>query len=41
YKVNKPVYETQMEEQIENSISKLGKGSLENLLFSGNTWEIK
>jgi len=41
YKVQKPVYEAQMEEQIEESIEKLGKGSLEKLLFAGNTWEIK
>ncbi|MBZ0201751.1 MAG: 2-oxoacid:ferredoxin oxidoreductase subunit beta [Ignavibacteria bacterium] len=41
YKVEKPVYEAQMEEQIEDSIEKLGKGSLEKLLFAGNTWEIK
>jgi 2-oxoglutarate ferredoxin oxidoreductase subunit beta len=41
YKVEKPVYETQMEEQINDSIEKLGKGSLEKLLFTGNTWEIK
>ena len=41
YKVQKPVYEEQMEEQITDSIEKLGKGSLEKLLFAGNTWEIK
>jgi len=41
YKVQKPVYEAQMEKQIEDSIEKLGKGSLEKLLFAGNTWEIK
>ncbi|MBN8585050.1 MAG: 2-oxoacid:ferredoxin oxidoreductase subunit beta [Ignavibacteria bacterium] len=41
YKVNKPVYEEQMELQLEDSVKKLGKGSLEKLLFEGSTWEIK
>lgn len=41
YKVERPLYEEQMEQQIVEAKEKLGEGDLEKLLFAGNTWEIK
>lgn len=41
YKVERPVYEVQMEQQIVDAKAKLGEGNLEKLLFAGTTWEIK
>lgn len=41
YKVERPLYEEQMEQQIVEAKAKLGEGDLEKLLFAGNTWEIK
>lgn len=41
YQIDRPVYDEQMEKQLEDAVEKLGKGSLEKLLFEGNTWEIK
>jgi len=41
YKVERPVYEEQMEAQIADAKQRLGTGDLEKLLFSANTWEIK
>lgn len=41
YKVERPVFEDQMEQQIIDAKAKLGEGDLEKLLFAGNTWEIK
>jgi len=34
-------YEEELVEQIENTTAKRGKGDLENLLFSGSTWEVE
>jgi len=39
-KINKPTYNEGVEQQIENVTAKLGKGDLEKVLFSGNTWEV-
>ncbi len=39
-KINKPTYDEGVEQQIENVTAKLGKGDLEKVLFSGNTWEV-
>ena len=41
YRVERPVFEDQMEEQIATAKAKLGEGDLEKMLFAGNTWEIK
>jgi 2-oxoglutarate ferredoxin oxidoreductase subunit beta len=41
YEVERPCFEDEMEEQISDSIKKIGKGDLEKLLFSGTTWEVK
>jgi 2-oxoglutarate ferredoxin oxidoreductase subunit beta len=41
YKVERPVFEDQMQQQIVEAKEKLGEGDLEKLLFAGNTWEIK
>jgi 2-oxoglutarate ferredoxin oxidoreductase subunit beta len=41
YKVERPLFEVEMEQQIVDSKAKLGVGDLEKLLFAGNTWEIK
>jgi len=38
--IERSTYESEMAEQIETAISKSGKGDLEKLLFSGNTWKI-
>ncbi len=39
--IDRPRYETEMEKQIDSAISKRGKGSLEKLLHSGDTWVIQ
>lgn len=39
--VNKPTYDEGLESQIEAVTNKRGKGDLEKILFSGNTWEVK
>lgn len=39
--VNKPSYDEGLESQIEAVTNKKGKGDLEKILFSGNTWEVK
>ncbi|MFZ4621467.1 MAG: 2-oxoacid:ferredoxin oxidoreductase subunit beta [Bacteroidota bacterium] len=39
--IDRPRYEVEMEKQIDSSISKRGKGSLEKLLNSGDTWVIQ
>ena len=36
----KPTYDEGVERQIEHITEKKGKGNLEKLLFSGNTWEV-
>ncbi len=36
----KPTYDQGVETQIRNVTAKKGEGSLEKLLFSGNTWEV-
>ena len=36
----KPTYDASMAEQINQVIEKKGKGSLEKLLFTSNTWEV-
>lgn len=36
----KPTYDEAMIEQIDNVIEKKGKGNLEKLLFTSNTWEV-
>jgi len=38
--IDRSTYETEMADQIKTAIKKQGKGELEKLLFSGNTWEI-
>ncbi|MFO7526005.1 MAG: 2-oxoacid:ferredoxin oxidoreductase subunit beta [Ignavibacteriaceae bacterium] len=39
--VDKPTYDEGLESQIEAVTNKRGKGDLEKILFSGNTWEVK
>lgn len=39
--IEKSCYENEMEEQIQNAITKKGKGTLEKLLFSGSSLEVK
>lgn len=39
--IHKPVYDQGVEEQIKFVTEKKGKGDLEKLLFSGNTWEVE
>ncbi len=39
--IDRPRYEAEMERQIDSAISKRGKGSLEKLLNSGDTWVIQ
>ncbi len=39
--VQKPSYDEEVERQIQEVQEKKGKGDLERLLFSGNTWEVK
>ena len=38
--IERSTYETEMADQINTAIKKQGKGELEKLLFTGNTWEI-
>lgn len=38
--INKPTYSEEMKKQIETIQAKKGVGKLEDLLFSGNTWEV-
>jgi 2-oxoglutarate ferredoxin oxidoreductase subunit beta len=38
--ISRPTYEDEMKRQIEKAVEKRGKGELDKLLFSGNTWEI-
>lgn len=39
--IDRPRYEVEMEKQIDSAISKRGKGSLEKLLNTGDTWVIQ
>ncbi|MBI9073552.1 MAG: 2-oxoacid:ferredoxin oxidoreductase subunit beta [Melioribacteraceae bacterium] len=39
--VNSPTLNEELEKQIKFQIEKKGKGNLESLLFSGNTWEVE
>jgi 2-oxoglutarate/2-oxoacid ferredoxin oxidoreductase subunit beta len=39
--IDRPRYEDEMEKQIDSAISKRGKGQLEKLLHSGDTWVIQ
>jgi 2-oxoglutarate ferredoxin oxidoreductase subunit beta len=41
YAVDAPIYENLLEDQIINAIEKQGKGDIDTLLNSGNTWEVK
>lgn len=41
HQVHKPTYDEGVKNQISHQIEKKGKGDLHNLLFSGNTWEVK
>jgi 2-oxoglutarate/2-oxoacid ferredoxin oxidoreductase subunit beta len=38
--VQKPTYDSELNKQIESVKAKRGEGDLDNLLFSGNTWEV-
>ncbi len=38
--IDKPSYEEDLHNQINNIIKKEGEGNLKDLLFSGNTWEV-
>lgn len=40
-KIEAPVYEEDLNRQIQDQISAKGEGDIKKLLFSGNTWEIK
>ena len=39
--VIKPTYDDEVAEQVESVTAKKGKGDLQKLLFSGNTWEVQ
>jgi 2-oxoglutarate ferredoxin oxidoreductase subunit beta len=39
--VDKPTYEDLLENQIESAVAKMGPGSLEKLINSGETWVIE
>jgi len=41
YAVDEPIYEDLLQDQINMAIDKQGKGDVEALLNSGNTWEVK
>jgi 2-oxoglutarate ferredoxin oxidoreductase subunit beta len=41
YQVERPCFEDEMEQQIEDSVIAKGEGDLEKLLFAGTTWEVK
>ncbi len=38
--VQKPCYETMLQNQVDEAIEQRGAGSLEDLLHSGDTWEV-
>lgn len=40
YQIEKPSYEKQVYQQIDDAISKMGKGDLEKMLRSGHTWTV-
>ncbi len=40
FDIERTTYEDETEEQIKNAKTKLGEGDLDELLFSGNTWQI-
>jgi len=40
YEVEKVSYEKQVYQQIEDAVTKLGRGDLEKMLMSGHTWEV-
>lgn len=39
-RIDKPTYEQDLHQQINDVIEKEGEGNLKDLLFSGNTWEV-
>ena len=39
--VEKPTYESGLSRQIEEAVAKKGKGSLESLVSSGDTWVVE
>ncbi|NHZ85590.1 MAG: 2-oxoacid:ferredoxin oxidoreductase subunit beta, partial [Planctomycetia bacterium] len=41
YAVDEPIYENMLQDQINLAIEKQGKGNIQALLNSGNTWEVK
>ena len=41
YSVDEPIYEELLQDQIKLAIEKQGKGDIQALLDSGNTWEVK
>lgn len=41
YAVDAPIYENLLQDQINSAIDKQGKGDMDSLLNSGNTWEVK
>ena len=41
YSVDEPIYEDMLQDQINSAIAKQGKGYIQALLNSGNTWEVK
>jgi 2-oxoglutarate ferredoxin oxidoreductase subunit beta len=41
YSVDEPIYEDMLQDQINSAIAKQGKGDIQALLNSGNTWEVK
>ena len=40
YKEDKPTYETMMNEQIQEAISKKGPGDLKKLIIGNNSWKV-
>ena len=38
--VEKPTYETMLQQQVDDALSKMGKGDLAELLHSGDTWTV-
>ncbi len=40
YKVRRPTYDAEFGAQVERAVQKLGKGDLEKLLNSGDTWKV-
>jgi 2-oxoglutarate ferredoxin oxidoreductase subunit beta len=41
YSIDEPIYEDLLQDQIKLAIEKQGKGDIQALLDSGNTWEVK